>query len=66
MQQLAEPPVFLYGKIVCDPGWKGEFCDKSVCPNDCSGEPHGICHEGKCYCKPGYSGDICQIRACVK
>ena len=50
---------------VCNPGWKGESCNQSVCPSTCSG--HGSClstGEG-CLCDTRYTGKICDIVECL-
>jgi hypothetical protein len=40
---------------VCDPGWKGEFCN--ICSKNCN---HGICNAaGSCECHLGFAGTQC-------
>jgi len=66
------------GICTCYPGYEGEGCTRTVCPNDCSG--HGTCQRLKdwndqyeawdayktqhCVCDPGYMGPDCSLRVC--
>merc|ERR1711939_1149281 len=64
----------------CFPGYEGEGCSRTSCPNNCNG--HGRCrtvadeyptysawdlhHTQMCACDPGYSGPSCAQRDCPK
>jgi hypothetical protein len=51
------------GKCVCFPGYAGPSCNRTVCPNGCSGQ--GVCNEaGTCDCYPGFGGSDCSDNAC--
>jgi hypothetical protein len=70
------------GQCDCFPGYWGEGCDRTVCPNDCSG--HGVCRTlsdsyddeeytawdlhktAKCVCDAGFTGPACSMRECPR
>jgi len=68
------------GTCNCFPGYEGEGCTRTSCPNNCNG--HGRCrtvadeyptysawdlhHTQMCACDPGYSGPSCAQRDCPK
>jgi len=68
------------GQCQCFPGYEGEGCQRTVCPNNCNG--HGRCrtihdeyknyaawdlhHTQQCKCDPGYTGPSCSLRSCPK
>ena len=69
------------GQCDCFPGYWGEGCDRTVCPQDCNG--HGVCRTlydsydmdytawdlhktTKCVCDAGFSGPSCNMRECPR
>lgn len=56
------------GNCKCDAGYEGEACQRSSCPNACSG--HGSCEGPEdaryCKCDGGFSGADCTYRLCPK
>ena len=48
------------GTCVCEAGFKGDACEKRLCPNDCSA--HGACVHGSCECLDGWGSDDCSVR----
>jgi len=70
------------GQCECFPGYWGEGCQRTVCPQDCNG--HGRCRTladsyedtdyqawdlhktTKCVCDPGFSGPSCSLRECPR
>jgi len=68
------------GVCNCFPGYEGEGCSRTACPNNCNG--HGRCriigddyasysawdkvHTQHCKCDPGYSGPDCSLRDCPR
>jgi len=52
------------GKCECAHGYKGGYCHKKQCLDNCSGR--GTCDEntGVCACEPGFSGSSCRYREC--
>jgi hypothetical protein len=68
------------GQCNCFPGYEGEGCTRTSCPNNCNG--HGRCrtiadeysdysawdlhHTQYCKCDPGYSGPSCALRDCPR
>jgi len=68
------------GLCNCFPGYEGEGCSRTSCPNNCNG--HGRCrtiadeystysawdlhHTQMCQCDPGYSGPSCAMRDCPR
>lgn len=70
------------GQCECFPGYWGEGCQRTVCPNDCNG--HGVCRTlsdsyedteyqawdlhktAKCVCDSGFSGPSCSLRECPR
>jgi len=68
------------GSCQCFPGYEGEGCSRTACPDNCNG--HGRCrtiydtdtsysawdlhHTQMCMCDPGYSGPSCALRDCPR
>merc|ERR1712072_792300 len=68
------------GQCACFPGYEGEGCTRTACPNNCNG--HGRCrtiadeyptysawdlhHTQFCKCDPGYDGPDCSLRDCPR
>jgi hypothetical protein len=69
------------GLCDCFPGYWGEGCSRTVCPQDCNG--HGLCRTisdsydedytawdlhktAKCVCDAGFSGPSCSMRDCPR
>jgi len=68
------------GQCSCFPGYEGEGCSRTACPNNCNG--HGRCrtisdeypdysawdlhYTQFCKCDPGYNGPDCSLRDCPK
>ncbi|XP_051235513.1 delta-like protein D [Dicentrarchus labrax] len=47
------------GEIICNSGWKGQYCTESICLPGCD-EEHGFCDKpGECKCRVGFSGRYC-------
>uniref|UniRef100_G3PUJ9 Delta-like protein n=1 Tax=Gasterosteus aculeatus aculeatus TaxID=481459 RepID=G3PUJ9_GASAC len=47
------------GDIICNSGWKGQYCTESICLPGCD-EEHGFCDKpGECKCRVGFSGRYC-------
>ncbi|XP_033842221.1 delta-like protein D [Periophthalmus magnuspinnatus] len=47
------------GEIICNSGWKGQYCTESICLPGCD-EEHGYCDKpGECKCRVGFSGRYC-------
>ncbi|XP_030627592.1 LOW QUALITY PROTEIN: delta-like protein D [Chanos chanos] len=47
------------GEIVCNSGWKGQYCTEAICLPGCD-EEHGYCDKpGECKCRVGFSGRYC-------
>ncbi|KAM6977890.1 delta-like protein D [Aplochiton taeniatus] len=47
------------GDIVCNSGWKGQYCTEPICLPGCDDE-HGFCDKpGECKCRVGFSGRYC-------
>uniref|UniRef100_H3CC85 Delta-like protein n=1 Tax=Tetraodon nigroviridis TaxID=99883 RepID=H3CC85_TETNG len=47
------------GEIVCDAGWKGQYCTEPICLPGCD-EEHGFCEKpGECKCRVGFKGRYC-------
>jgi hypothetical protein len=49
--------IFFNKRCLCDAGWTGELCDKSLI-NRCG--PKGEEINGKCVCQKNFIGDRCQ------
>ena len=51
------------GACICEPGWRGDFCEVEICPSQCSG--HGACvAQVGCACDPGFFGNDCALSKC--
>uniref|UniRef100_A0A667WWU0 Delta-like protein n=1 Tax=Myripristis murdjan TaxID=586833 RepID=A0A667WWU0_9TELE len=47
------------GEIICNAGWKGQYCTEPICLPGCD-EEHGFCDKpGECKCRVGFSGRYC-------
>ncbi|XP_062865759.1 delta-like protein A [Trichomycterus rosablanca] len=47
------------GEIICDAGWKGQYCTEPICLPGCDDE-HGFCEKpGECKCRVGFKGRYC-------
>ncbi|KAM9817639.1 delta-like protein D [Neosynchiropus ocellatus] len=47
------------GEIICNSGWKGQYCTEPICLPGCD-EDHGFCDKpGECKCRVGFSGRYC-------
>ncbi|XP_057673224.1 delta-like protein D [Corythoichthys intestinalis] len=47
------------GEIICNSGWKGQYCTEPICLPGCD-ENHGFCEKpGECKCRVGFSGRYC-------
>ncbi|XP_075059469.1 delta-like protein 1 [Mixophyes fleayi] len=47
------------GEKVCNPGWKGQYCNEPICLPGCD-EHHGYCEKpGECKCRVGWQGRYC-------
>ncbi|KAM9454186.1 LOW QUALITY PROTEIN: delta-like protein A [Clarias gariepinus] len=47
------------GEIICDAGWKGQYCTEPICLPGCD-EEHGFCEKpGECKCRVGFKGRYC-------
>ncbi|XP_062392535.1 delta-like protein A [Sardina pilchardus] len=47
------------GEIICDAGWKGQYCTEPICLPGCD-EDHGFCEKpGECKCRVGFEGRYC-------
>ncbi|XP_062851096.1 delta-like protein D [Trichomycterus rosablanca] len=47
------------GEIICNSGWKGQYCTEPICMPGCD-EEHGFCDKpGECKCRVGFSGKYC-------
>merc|ERR1711981_641049 len=68
------------GQCNCFPGYEGEGCTRTACPDNCNG--HGRCriigdahpsysawdktHTQLCECDPGHGGPSCSLRDCPR
>ena len=49
---------------ICSPGWTGQWCNVSACPNNCtSALGHGTCSltAAQCICTTSYTGADCSV-----
>uniref|UniRef100_A0A3Q3WQC1 Delta-like protein n=1 Tax=Mola mola TaxID=94237 RepID=A0A3Q3WQC1_MOLML len=47
------------GEIICNSGWKGQYCTEPICLPGCD-EEHGFCDKpGECKCRVGFKGRYC-------
>ncbi|XP_041922227.1 delta-like protein D isoform X2 [Alosa sapidissima] len=47
------------GEIICNSGWKGQYCTEPICLPGCD-EEHGFCDKpDECKCRVGFSGKYC-------
>ena len=51
---------------VCNPGWGGVFCNKQVCPNNCTGPEFGTCGVVSLVDKRQVRQCVCKIAIKVK
>ncbi|KAF0993104.1 hypothetical protein HZS_5921 [Henneguya salminicola] len=47
----------------CNEGYKGKYCKKMICPNDCNGNGHCI-KPKTCACNSIYKGKFCEEYPC--
>ncbi|CAG0889464.1 unnamed protein product [Darwinula stevensoni] len=61
---------YLYGKCICQDGWRGEKCEVPCpegtygpdCAMNCTCRNEGVCNasDGKCVCQDGWTGNECE------